>query len=423
MAVRNFFRNRWWVVLASVLGLIVGAGSINVFAVGVFMKPVSDGLGVGRGTISAAAGMASIFSSLASPFFGRMIDKWGIRPVMLPSIAIFALAVAGLSFLQASPLYLYVLFPIVGVTSVGQTPTAYAKAISAWFDKERGLALGIALAGVGLGVTLVPQISEFLIRGFGWRMAYVGLGVAILILGFLPVAIFIREPTAADEAEPARPQQKVGSGLTLSEAVTGSWRYWALIVAFFLGATAINGTLTHVVPLLTDRGLPVSAAVGMLSVSGMAMIMGRIFSGYCLDKIFGPYVAIVFFLLPLAGIALLYSGAAGSIPLIGTILLGLGIGAEFDLMAFFVGRYFGMRSYGVLYGLMFGIAQIGNAVGSNIMGWSFQILHSYSPALIVFVGALAVTCLLFVPLGSYPFGPRHETPPVPPDDATRPRAA
>src|ERR1039457_5867693 len=112
MAVGNFFRNRWWVVLASILGLIVGAGSINVFAVGVFMKPVSDGLGVGRGTISAAAGMASIFSSLASPFFGRMIDKWGIRPVMLPSIAIFALAVAGLSFLQASPLYLYVLFPI-----------------------------------------------------------------------------------------------------------------------------------------------------------------------------------------------------------------------------------------------------------------------------------------------------------------------
>jgi MFS family permease len=85
--------------LASGLGLIVGAGSINVFAVGVFMKPVSDGLGVGRGTISAAAGMASIFGSLASPFFGKMIDKWGIRPVMLPSIAIFALAVAGLSFL------------------------------------------------------------------------------------------------------------------------------------------------------------------------------------------------------------------------------------------------------------------------------------------------------------------------------------
>ena len=420
MTLPSLFRNRWWIVFASVLGLIVGAGSINVFAFGVFLKPISDDLGLGRGVISAAAGLASIFSSLASPFFGRMIDKWGIRPVLIPSIALFAVAVAGLGYLQASPLSLYLLFPLVGLTSVGQTPTAYSKAISVWFDRERGLALGIALAGVGLGTALLPQWSEFLIRSIGWRSAYWGLSAAIIVLAFLPVLIFIREP-AGTGARVTQQQQGEAPGLTLGEAMKSSWRYWALAVAFFLAATAINGTLTHVVALLTDRGLSVAVAVDALSVSGVAMIVGRIFSGYCLDKIFGPYVAIVFFLCPLTGLVLLYSGMAGSIPLLGTVLLGLGIGAEFDLMAFFVSRYFGMKAYGVLYGLMFGIAQIGNAVGSNIMGWSYQLLHSYGPAFGFFVGALAVTCLLFVPLGPYPFGPHRATKAPSAGDASRPR--
>jgi len=398
------FRNRWWVVFASVLGLIVGAGSINVFAFGVFLKPISDDLGLGRGVISSAAGMTSILSAIASPFFGRMIDKWGIRPVLLPSIVLFALAVAGLSFLRASPAYLYFLFPLVGLTSVGQTPAAYSKAISAWFDRDRGLALGLALAGVGLGTAIIPQLSSFLIVSFGWRMAYVGLGGAIILLALIPATLCIHEPDTSRAAVAARP---VATGLTLREAALHSWRYWVLTLAFFLSAAAINGTLTHVVPLLTDRGLPVSVAVGALSISGIAIIVGRIFSGWCLDKIFGPYVAIAFFLCPLTGILLLYSGYAGPVPLVGTMLCGLGIGAEFDLMAFFVGRYFGMKSFGALYGLMFGISQFGNAVGSNIMGWSYQLLHSYAPAFVLFGIALLATCVLLLPLGPYPFGPQR----------------
>jgi MFS family permease len=412
MNLANFFRNRWWVVVASVSGLIVGAGSINVFAFGVFLKPISDELGLGRGVISSAAGMTSILSALASPAFGKLLDDRGIRPVLLPFIVLFALAVASLSLLQASPAYLYVLFPLVGLTSVGQTPAAYSKAISAWFDQQRGLALGIALAGVGLGTAIIPRLSLFLIQSFGWRQAYVGLGIAIVLLAFIPAALFIREPAA--EPKPAgQAPQATAAGLTLREALRGSWRYWALTLAFFLGAVSINGTLTQVVALLTDRGFSTIEAVGVLSSSGLAIIAGRIVSGYCLDKIFGPYVAIAFFLLPLAGVILLYSGAAGSLPLIGTFFCGFGIGAEFDLMAFFVGRYFGMRSFGALYGFMFGVSQIGNAVGSSIMGWSFQLLHSYAPALGLFIVALCITCLLFLPLGTYPYGPARRAEPRP----------
>ncbi len=409
MSFSQIFRNRWWVVVASVLGLIVGTGAINVFAFGVFLKPISDDLHLGRGVISAAGGLTSILSSIASPFFGKLLDKWGIRPALLPMIVLFAIAVACLSLLQASPIYLYTLFPIVGLTSVGQTPAAYSKAVSAWFDRQRGLALGIALAGVGLGTAVVPQLCVLLIATFGWRWAYVGLGGVILLLAFVPVALFVREPAETAMPKASAMARKNAPGFGVAETLKGSWRYWLLTLAFFLGATAINGTLTHIVPLLTDRGLPITVATAALSASGVMMIIGRIFSGYCLDKIFGPYVAIAFFLCPLAGIVLLYSGAAGPVPLIGTVLCGLGIGAEFDMMAFFVGRYFGLKSYGVLYGLMFGLAQIGNAVGSNIMGWSYQLLHSYEPAFLVFGIALALTCLMFIPLGPYAFAPKTET--------------
>lgn len=396
--IARLFRNRWWTVVASVLGLIVGQGSINVFAFSEFIKPVSGALDIGRGQFSSAAGLTSILSAVASPFFGRLLDKRGIRVVLLPSIVLFALATAALAFLQRSPVYLYGLFCVAGLLSVGQTPAAYSKAVAGWFDKRRGLALGIALAGVGLGTALVPQLAAFLIHNLGWRLAYVGLGASIFLLGFIPVALFLREPPVQ-----AVTVQSGKHGLSTAEALKKSWRFWALCVAFFFGATAVNGTLTHIVALLTDRGFSVFAATTALSFSGLAIIGGRILSGYCLDKIFGPAVAFVFFLFPLLGILLLYSGAGGFIPIVATVLCGLGIGAEFDMMSFFVSRYFGLRSFGLLYGVMFGFSQLGNAAGSNAMGWSYQLLHSYAPAQLAFIVALAITCVLFLPLGPYPF--------------------
>lgn len=399
-------RNRWWVVVASILGLIVGTGSINIFAFGVFLKPVSADLGVGRGTLSAAVFLSSILTAAGSPVLGTMIDRWGIRTVMLPSIALFALVTAAFSMLSADPVVLFVLYGLSGLVGSGQTPIAYSKAVSAWFDKERGLALGIAMAGVGLGTALIPQLAERLILHFGWRMAYVGLGVAIFALAFVPVAAVVREPAERDRATaPAsafRPR-----GLALAEALS-TWRFWALTVAFFFGVVAINGTLTHVVALLTDRGVPIQVATGALSAAGIAIIVGRILSGYCLDRFFGPYVAVVFLICPMAGIALLGSGAGGLVPLAGTILCGVGIGAEVDLMAFFVSRYFGLRGFAQIYGLMFGIFAVGTGLGPYAMGAGFDAFHSYRAIFVGFEVILLIACGLLLRLGPYQFPPEDE---------------
>lgn len=401
----GMFRNRWWVVFASVLGLLVGAGSINVFAFGVFLKPVSEDLGLSRGILSSALALNGILTAVSCPLIGLMIDRWGVRTVMLPCIALFALATAGYSLLQPEPLLIvFAIYGFAGLVGGGQTPIAYAKTVSGWFDKERGLALGVAMAGVGLGAFLIPRLAGFLIPTFGWRMAYVGMGVAVFVLGFLPVALFLRDP---DRAQLAR-QPAVQRGLTAAEALKGSWRFWALTAAFFFGVLAINGTLTHVVALLTDRGIPVQDAIGALSAAGLAIIVGRILSGYCLDRFPGHYVAIIFFIIPMGGIGLLASGAGGSVPLLGAVLCGMGIGAEVDLMAFFVSRYFGLKAYGKIYGTMFGIFSVGTGLGPSLSGIFFDIWHSYTPIFLVYEGLLVITCLLFTRLGPYPFPPEPQ---------------
>ena len=160
MAPEGWFRNRWWMVFASVLGLTVNTGVVSVFLFGVFVKPVSDDLGLGRGTLGSALIVPSFFTAFATPLFGKAIDHFGIRAVHLPMIVAYALTTAALSLLQPSLAIVYMLFALHNVSGTGQSPVAYSKTLGGWFDKDRGLALGIAIAGVGLGVIIIPQYAR-----------------------------------------------------------------------------------------------------------------------------------------------------------------------------------------------------------------------------------------------------------------------
>ncbi len=409
MLTTGMFRNRWWIVFGSVLGLMVNTGVITVFTFAVFLKPITETLGIPRATIGAALIIGSLCSMVATPLFGKAIDYFGLRAVHLPMICAFALATAAMSLLQMPFVVIAVLFGLHGLLGSGQSPVAYSKAIAAWFDRDRGLALGIAIAGVGLGVVVVPQIASHLIANFGWRAAYVGLAIAIIVFALVPATLFVREPPTQPERAQAQ-SGEVAPGATLSQALFGGWRFWAMAIAFFFVVVAVNGTLTQVVAMLTDRGVPLKLAVGALSSAGLALTVGRIISGICLDRIHGPYVATFFFLAAIAGIALLASAIGGAVPLVGTVLCGLGIGAEVDLMAFFVSRYFGLRSFGAIYGAMFALFSLGNGVGPFLMGYSFDHTHSYVPMMLIFEVALAIACLLLLPLGPYRFAAKAHRP-------------
>jgi predicted MFS family arabinose efflux permease len=177
---------------------------------------------------------------------------------------------------------------------------------------------------------------------------------------------------------------------------------------FFFSAIAINGTITHIVATMTDRGYTPAVATSVLSTAGAALIVGRLISGYCLDRFHGPYVATVFYLMAGSGIALIASGAGGlPMAFAGTVLCGMGLGAEGDLLGYFVSRYFGLKSFGTIYGFMIGIFSLGNGVGPFLMGLSYDKLGSYLTAALGFEVLLLVCCGLVLCLGAYTFPARR----------------
>ena len=399
------FTNPWWVVVGAVTGLFVCNGPVLGFTFGVFLKPIMTDMGWQRGTASFALSFGGIFSALAVPVIGRMMDRWSIRRVALPGLVLYAMLLSLVGLSPSSLLIFTLLFGLAEMTSAIQTPVGYAKAISAWFDGRRGLALGIAMSGVGLGGFVIPQLANVLIERIGWRGAYVGLALITLAIAFPAVALWIREPRSGEGEQHATLAMAELPGLTPRQAA-GTPRFWLLGAAFFLVAIAINGTFAHVGPLLTDRGLSTAEAAATLGVFGLATMTGRLLAGYLVDRIFAPHVATVFFLAPIAGFAFLAS-AAGPLPAIGVVLMGLGLGTEIDLIAFLVTRYFGQRAFGEIYGYFFMIFGLGSSLGRMLGGFVFDMAGSYNPALIGAAMVLVVAVALVNRLGPYAYPVRR----------------
>jgi MFS family permease len=402
---KRWLENPWSIVFGSALALVVSSGPVGFFTFGVFLKPISQEFGWNRGEISAASGVSNLMVAITVPLIGILIDRWGVRRVLLPSIVLFAISFAALSLAPASLPVFAALYAIVGVCSACQGPPPYVKVIAAWFDRQRGLALGIAMAGAGIGVVIVPQLARILIEAFGWRIAYVGVAAVLLVVAIPSVSLFLREPEEAPTRRGTPPSE--APGLSVREALTGCSRFWRLSGAVFLVGMAVNGTIVHLVPLLTDRGLSPAVATSILSAVGIATIAGRVFTGYLADRFFAPFVAAGFFLLPCFGMYLLASGLEGIVPVISVVSLGLALGCEVDMIGYLTSRYVGLKRFGELYGYLFAIFLTGTALGPYLMGVSFDIFKTYDPALLGFGLALVIASVLVATLGTYlyPFEP------------------
>jgi MFS family permease len=395
--------SRWRIVAASLSGMTAGSAAISIFGFSVLLKPLAAELGLSRGELSLGVAMTSTLTAISSLFVGYLMDRFGVRRIMIPGILLFAAATAAYGFVPPGEAWLiYLVFLMSGLATAAQQPIGYAKMISLWFDHRRGLALGIALAGVGLGAVVMPQIAGFMDRQFGLQPAFAALGASVLLFAFLPVFLSFREPTEQPLSDRTSSLTPPKEGYDLWEALRQS-TFWRLNAALLLAVCAINGTLTHMVSMLTDRGLAPAAATNVLSVAGVFIIFGRIASGWLLDRFRGQFVAAFFVACPMIGLGLLLSGAKGMAPVAGGILCGLGIGAEVDLIAFFLGRYFGVRAMATLFGTAAAVLALATAAGPYIMGLVFDRARSYAPALVGFELALLVALLLFVTLGPYRF--------------------
>jgi sugar phosphate permease len=268
--------------------MLVGSGPLHLFVFNIFMKPVSAELGLSRGTLSSAIGLYGLVNAFAAIAIGWMLDRWGTRRVLIPSLIAYVLVTILFAFMSSATT-VFLIFGFAGLISGCQTPVPYANVVARWFDRERGLALGLATAGVGLGVAVLGPVAAFLIGRFGWHGAYYGLAAFATVVGLLPVAVFLRDPPAA--VRPSRIAETASTpGLTLAKAARTA-SFWTIGGAFILAVIAINGTISQLVPYLTDKGISLVIATSALSASGIAIILGRAISGWFLDRFWGPYVA------------------------------------------------------------------------------------------------------------------------------------
>jgi len=389
----------WLVVLGSTLALIVGNGPIILFTFGVLLQPISAEFGWQRSVLASALVVSHIAGAVVMPFVGILVDRFGVKRIALPAIVMFALATASGGLLGASPTAFVLLYGFLGFVGAGHSTLTYGRAVSTWFDARRGLALGITLAGIGIGAALIPKYTHYFVANYGWREAYFALGGLLFLVGFPSVALFVTD----------RPQRAATGladldGLTLGQALRG-YRFWFSAIAMMLVAAAVNGTIAHIVPILSDRGISADIATTAVGAAGLSLIVGRMLSGLALDRFYGPYVAAFFFAVPLIGMTILGCGATGALAIGAAILLGLGIGAEGDIMAYLTSRYFGMAHYGVIYGCVLAFFTLGSGLGPWIMAHAFDAFRAYSAGLIGLGMALLVAIILTLTLGPYRYPP------------------
>ncbi|HUE81528.1 MAG TPA: MFS transporter [Pyrinomonadaceae bacterium] len=399
----------WWIVVVAGIGLFMGYGAVISFTFGVFSNPISQEFSWSRTETSLAYSLSLIVYCIATPFVGRLVDRIGARKVIIPSVLIFGLSLLSFNFLSGSLWHFYLIYIVMGLVGGGSSLVPYAGVISHWFDKKRGLALGLAAIGVGMSTFLMPSIAYGLVAATGWRGAYTILGLMIMGVTVPVVALFLVDkpqlmgllPDGEIEATEGPPTQRVEvQGLTGVEALrTGT--FWLLFVAFFLIGISVVGCLIHLVPLLTDRGVSAQTAAFATSVLGGAVIAGRVSCGYLLDRFFAAYVALIFFLGAAGGILLLWSGAGGVWAFVAAFLIGMGMGAENDIIAYAVSRYFGLHAYAEIYGYALISFALGGVVGPLMMGIGYDRTGSYTVVLGVFVLATLAGAVLMTRLGPY----------------------
>ena len=398
----------WFVVGAAMLCISTGPGPFAFAALGLFILPFEAEFGWERTQISACLTLLVAATAVSLPIIGRYVDKKGSRVILFPSLVIFALCLAAIPIFVTELWHLVVIFLLIGTIAAGTNSVPYMPILSAWFFKYRGLAIGISIAGIGLGYAYVPLLVQYLVDNAGWRYGYFALSGIVLFIA-LPLAYFFLKESPADmglkpdgqtSGKPPEATRK-DVGLEVKEILRHR-DFWMLVAIFVTLSFVLNGMLAHLVPMLSDRGMDTRTAAAVAATEGITVFFSRILIGYLIDRFFAPYVAMVFFSLSAVGIAIFALGAVDAMAFIGAICVGLSLGAEVDLLAYLTGRYFGLKSFGATYGLLFSAILTGTALGPLAFGIGFDTTGSYIGILTICVGINIVAVILAAFMGKYP---------------------
>lgn len=387
--------NRWWTVLAGAMGCAAGAGVVATYVFGIFIKAISEEYGWDRAVTTAGISFFYFASGVGSVVLGSITSRWSVRWPTFSWVIVFSLAIASVALLPPSIFLFCLTFAIMGFFGAAATAMPYAVAISGWFDRNRGLALAIAVSGTGIAGAFMSTYANWLMENFGWRGGYVGVALFVGVVGLSALLFFFREPPRPTEGKLAEP----GPGLI--EIYTKNRTFWLIAAPIFMISFALIGTITNLAPILTDRGIPMGEAAAMLGVVGGASWFSRIGLGVFLDRVHVRYIGAVIFAIVTAGAMLVFSEVTGPLLVLAAILIGLGMGAETDLLTYTVSRYYPPRALARALGAVWIFFAWGGALGVFAGSLSYDLTGSYGPALLLYAAfAVASGCVFFC-LGRY----------------------
>lgn len=402
------FRFGWPVVVASAVGIGLGMSPLPFYTLGVFVGPLIGEFGWGVDQIMLSMAFFTFSALVSSPLTGYLTDKFGPRRVALTSIVLFSLTMMSFSLMTGSMVHWLGTWVLLAFFGAGTLPITWTRAVTGWFQDARGLALGCALIGTGIFGVLAKQLAFVLIEMFGWRGAYIGIGLLPMLIS-LPIAYFlfrdISDPKVADkvalmERSLAKPKVRFG-GMSLGQALK-DWRFYLLAYAFVPISFAVGGPIPNLETMMGSKGFTTEEAVLLASVIGYAVVFGRVVGGFLLDYLWAPAVAATILSLPaIAALMLAQPEMTFWFAACAIFILGAAAGVEYDLMAYLVSRYFGLLHYAAIYGALYGFFALGAGIGPAVYGAYFEADGNYDAILRISAVLFVAGALPLLLLGKY----------------------
>jgi len=384
------------VIIAGFLIMAVMWGAI--FSFGVFLKPVSMEFGWTRAMTAGSYSLYMVLHGFLHIVMGRINDRFGPRVVM--SVCGFFLGIGFLLLSNISAIWqLYLFYGVLLSIGMGGAFVPILSTVARWFVRRRGLFTGIVSSGMSVGIMIMPPIARLLISTYGWRFSYLILGIVALVLVILAAQFLRRDPSQTgqlpdgDTEIRAEGSVSENGGFSLREAFR-SRQLWVLCAMFLCFGTLVHTMMIHIVPHATDLGISTIVAASILTVVGGVGILGRIGLGSVADRIGKrPTYIIIFVCMLIAFLCLIPAKEAWMLFLF-AVAFGLAFGGGDALISPMTAELFGLKSHGVILGVIAFIATIGGAIGPLIAGYVFDTTSSYQLIFIVFAGLGAIGLIL-----------------------------
>lgn len=406
--VADEWKRGWTLVLTSCLGS--GVTAVVPYSIGLFSPPLEHQFGWSRADVYTAISITAIITGCGSPFIGQFMDRAGARRIALTGCIFISLTIACLSVVSGSIFVYWAIWVLISFGYLMTSPLIWTMAVANRFEKSRGLALSVTLCGSNISGAISPPLTAFLIATFGWRIAFDGLALLVFLLGFpLALAFFFdardlqrRDGPATADFGASRDLIKLESGDSPAAALRSA-NFWFIAAAFLLGGISMQGLIGHFIPMLTDIGVKPEIAAALSSAISLGAVTGRLANGYLLDRLFAPRLAAVAMMFPLLTCFILATDAGSTFwAAFAAIALGLSLGAEVNMVSYLAARYFGLRHYGFICGVIYGGFALGIAAGAFFPGYLFDQFGNYNLALKLMAALLVLSGLLLMCCGKYP---------------------